>query len=198
MPVTTRASPVSVKSAPDPRTYNEVKLLAAAAPTIYHPWKGKHIIDSSFSDANHVRPLHNGFINTVLDAYVQHNHLVLRPEDVWFAILVQFSFYVNKHSEDLREYFVDHAGKKKLKIDQDILDMKSVVVQMTHLIAENVKDASLREWIMPSFTTTTMQDEIAASIIMMGTMQKYFVYMCEETCGIPSVTLLARRAIGRT
>jgi hypothetical protein len=194
MPVTTRASPVTVKPTPVPRTYNELNLLAAAAPTIHHPWEGKHIINSSFSNTNHVRPSHNGFINTILDAYVQHNHLVLRPEDVWFAILVQFSFYVNKHSEELREYFVDHAGKKKLKINQDELDLKAVVLQMTHLIAANVKDASLREWIMPSFTTTTVQDKISASIIMMGTMQKYFVYMCEETCGIPSVTLLGEKS----
>ncbi|KAF2652930.1 hypothetical protein K491DRAFT_718502 [Lophiostoma macrostomum CBS 122681] len=146
----------------------------------YHlPSMGRKTHRLLLRNANHVQPSHNGFINTVLDAYVHHNHLVLRPED---------------HSENLRKYFVDHAGKKKLKIYQDELDMKSFVLQMTHLIAENVKDASLREWIMPSFTTTTTQDKITAAIIMMGTMQEYFVYMCEETCGIPSVTLLGEKS----
>lgn len=193
MPVTTRASPVEVKPAQKLGTYDAEKLLSASAPSVYHPWEGKKLLDSSFVDTQTVSPAHNGFIETVLDAYNRHHHLVLRPEDVWFAILVQFSFYVNKHSENLRKYFVEHEGKKKLKVETES-GMRDVVLRMTDLITENVKDPSLRGWIMPSFTTTTQQDRIAAAIIMMGTMQKYFVYMCEQTCGIPSVTLLGEKS----
>jgi hypothetical protein len=64
---------------------------------------------------------------------------------------------------------------------------------MTELITQNVKDPSLREWIMPSFSTTTDSDKISAAIIMMGTMQKYFAYFLGITCGIPSVTLLGEK-----
>ena len=34
----------------------------------------------------------NGFVHTVLAAYNQHHHLILRPDDVWIAILAQFNF----------------------------------------------------------------------------------------------------------
>lgn len=59
-------------------------------------------------------PLKNGFVGTVMEAYVKHHHLIIRlrisdfivvflttqhahdciyrPDDVWIAILAQFSF----------------------------------------------------------------------------------------------------------
>ena len=119
---------------------------------------------------------------------------MLRPEDAWFAILTQLSFYVNKHAEKLRKYFVDHRGKRKLQILQDRFDFRKFCVQMADLIAENVKNPALKDWIMPSFSTTTDGDKVAAAIIMMGTMQKYFAYFGGISCGIPSVTLLGERA----
>lgn len=65
---------------------------------------------------------------------------------------------------------------------------------MTGLLHESIKDPALEDWIMPNFTTTTDTDMLAASIIMMGTMQKYFVYGLEIMCGIPSVTLLGEES----
>lgn len=188
MPVTTRVAPVEVKSAPLLGALNSTTLLQSSCPSLWQV--GNSILDSSFGDNPAIQSARNGFVSTALDAYLQHNHLILRPEDVWFAILIQFSFYVNHHSEKLRKYFVNHAGKKKLEILQDELNVPAFVLEMTELIAQNVKDPSLREWIMPDFTTTTGRDKVTAAIIMMGTMQKYFAYFLGITCGIPSVTLL--------
>jgi hypothetical protein len=190
MPVTTRAAPVKVKRAPvlAPQTPNELLRSTCVLTDADELWL------SVFEDETPIHPEPNGFVSTVLDAYLQHNHLVLRPEDVWFAILVQFSFYVNNHAEKLRKYFVDHAGKKKLEIWQHGFDFRDFCVQMADLIAQNVKDPALRDWILPSFSTTTDEDKVTASIIMMGTMQKYFAFFCGITCGIPSVTLLGERA----
>ncbi|KAJ4299361.1 hypothetical protein N0V90_004606 [Kalmusia sp. IMI 367209] len=135
----------------------------------------------------------NGFVGTLLDAYRQHNHVVLRPEDVWFAILVQFSFYVNNHAEKLREHFVDHSGKLLLHIEQESMNMPAFVLEITNMLQRKIKDTKFRDWIMPNFTTTTQTDRVTASIIMMGTMQKFFVYSLEIGCGIPSVTLLGEQ-----
>ena len=65
---------------------------------------------------------------------------------------------------------------------------------MTKLIAQNVVDEEMRDWIMPKFTTTTETDRVVASILMMGALQKYFSYGMRLTCGLPSVTLLGVRA----
>jgi hypothetical protein len=134
----------------------------------------------------------HGLVRAAYFAYSFHHNLVLRPEDVWFAILAQFSFYVNANAEKLRSSFVAHKGKKGLILrDPGQADMGLMCRNMTKLIDANVTDPELRAWILPSFTTTTMHDEVVASVIMMGTLQKYFDYVFDcSCCGIPSVTLL--------
>ncbi|KAH8887994.1 hypothetical protein GQ53DRAFT_808631 [Thozetella sp. PMI_491] len=134
----------------------------------------------------------HGLVRAAYYAYSDHHHLVLRPEDVWFAILTQFSFFVNAHSEELRSSFVAHEGKKGLVLrDPGQPDMGIMCRNMTKLIDENIVDAELRKWVLPAFTTTTVNDEVIAAIIMMGTLQKYFDYVFDcSCCGIPTVTLL--------
>jgi hypothetical protein len=162
--------------------------------------KCKRVIQSSFKDfANtNICPSSNGFVRAAFAAYSQHHHLAIRPEDVWFSILSQLSFYINAHAEELRSSFVAHEGQKEL-IVWDIgtiqsVDLGKLAVQMTHEMHKQLVDTDLREWIMPNFTTTTATDTIVAAIIMMGSMQKYFSYRMNLRCGIPSVTLLGERA----
>jgi hypothetical protein len=142
--------------------------------------------EMSFSVQDH------GLIRAAYYAYSFHHNLVLRPEDIWFAILTQFSFYVNANSENLRSSFVAHEGKKGLVLrDPGQADMGLMCRNMTKLIDENIVDEKLREWILPSFTTTTINDEVVAAVIMMGTLQRYFEYVFDASCcGIPRVTLL--------
>ena len=58
----------------------------------------------------------NGLVNTVLAAHNQHHALVLRPDDIWLTIVTQFSFFVNKHAEQLRGRFVAHTGQKHIEL----------------------------------------------------------------------------------
>ena len=44
----------------------------------------------------------NGFVNTIVQAYSSHHHLILRPDDVWLSIMTQFSAYVEGNSETLK------------------------------------------------------------------------------------------------
>lgn len=65
--------------------------------------------------------------------------------------------------------------------------------KISKMIANNIKDPSFREWILPGFTTTTKCDQAVASILRMSAMQKYFSYECVLYCGLPSVTLLGEK-----
>jgi len=69
------------------------------------------------------------------------------------------------------------------------VDFGCLAQQMTHLIHENVKDPSLRDWVIPNFTTTTPNDTTVCSVVMMATMKAYFSYEFQLCCGIPHVTL---------
>ena len=160
----------------------------------------KRILQTSFrnlSEADHVSPYENGFVKAAFLAYSNHHHLHIRPEDVWFSILSQISFYVNKHAEELRSSFVSHEGKKEVEVTGvgsiDTADVGKLAVELTSGMGKYLNDKTLREWVLPDFTTTTEDDTVIAAIIMMGTMQKYFEFKMSLVCGIPSVTLLGER-----
>ncbi|KAL7815055.1 hypothetical protein V8C44DRAFT_325218 [Trichoderma aethiopicum] len=163
----------------------------------------RKVLHHSFGDINHnqalnVVPYANGFIHGIIRAFQQDLHLVLRPDDIWLAITVQFSFYVNGHAEELRSHFVSHEGKKKLVVDMSpqtmaTLDVASAAEKFTALIQSNVLDPGLRDWILPNFTTTTDNDISVGALVMMATTKTYFEYIILMGCGFPSVTLEGER-----
>lgn len=169
--------------------------------------KNDHILQSSLQNLrpkDKIYPATNGFVDGAVKAYNEHYHLELRPDDIWVSILAQLSIYINAHSEELRDMFVSHEGQKHLEIIEleDIQGNKDNVFgvdwgkfsyKMSKMIAANIKDPSLREWILPCFSTTTKDDQAVASILMMATLQKFFSYGCGILCGLPSVTLLGRK-----
>ncbi|KDR69753.1 hypothetical protein GALMADRAFT_160257 [Galerina marginata CBS 339.88] len=144
-------------------------------------------------DFSTIVPEQNGFVDTIVAAYNGHQHLVLRPDDVWIAILGQFNFYVNAHAEDLRKHFVAHEGKKKLVVracgTRYTVDFGDLARQMVDLIHRNVVDKELKDWILPNFSTTSHNDTVVCAVMMMATLKAYFSYMFQLDCGIPSVTL---------
>ena len=144
-------------------------------------------------------PSTNGLVNALMLAYGQHHHLVVRPEDVWFAILTQFSFYVNAHAEELRRLFVSHDGQKEIRLEYDPFsrydfDFSVFASDVGRVLGAVIVDADFRSWLMPDFTTTNDNDRVVASIIMMGTMQEYYSFTCGIICGFPSVTLMGEKS----
>ncbi|KAL9616385.1 MAG: hypothetical protein Q9160_008739 [Pyrenula sp. 1 TL-2023] len=153
---------------------------------------------SSFETEEHtdIYPSSNGFVHAAIRAYNAHHHFRIRPDDVWIAILTQFSIYVNKNAEEMRSTFVAHQGKKALDIEGAILSGRkfdAFANKITEVLGKSVKDRSVIDWIMQQFSTTTDDDRITAGIIMMATFQSYFTYFDASTCGLPSVTLLGTR-----
>ena len=162
----------------------------------------KELLHSSFTTFNAsqpVAPSTNGFVHSAIQAYNTHHHLIIRPEDVWFSILTQFSLYVNANAESLRGKFVAHEGKKELEIvyggcNRYTVSIPCFIKDITDLLELNIVDPSLREWIIPDFSTTTPSDKIVASALMMSALKSYFTYKLTLRCGIPSVTLLGTRS----
>ena len=161
----------------------------------------KQVIQSSFNnfpEDEGIYPSSNGFVRSTIAAYSYHHHLSIRPEDIWFSILCQLSFFVNRHAEELRSFFVTHEGQKDLHVyglgNLFTTDFGAMAICMTDQIAKNVIDPELRTWVMPNFSTTTNTDKVVAAVLMMGSLQKYFTYTMHTRCGIPSVTLLGVKA----
>ncbi|KIL85304.1 hypothetical protein FAVG1_11259 [Fusarium avenaceum] len=171
-------------------------ILAGSSPHEYG--RCQRILQSAFSTEGKLEehPLSastNGLVWAAYHAYSTHHHLTIRPEDIWFAIISQISFYINANAEELRDYFVSHEGQKELIVELwgTLHSQYDVFAKlMADEISKNVKDPELRDWVLPSFTTTTDTDRVVGSVLFMGAMQKYFSYTCMSACGIPSVTLL--------
>ncbi|KAH7922265.1 hypothetical protein BV22DRAFT_1037655 [Leucogyrophana mollusca] len=165
--------------------------------------KCAEVLQSSFPKSpgynlNSILPQRNGFVHTVLEAYNRHRALIIRPDDVWLAILVQFSFFVNGNAELLRKNFVAHEGKKELEVrafgTRYSVDFGKMSRQMTLKLHENVVDQSLCDWVLPTFSTTTITDTTVYAMVMMATLKEYFSYKFSLCCGIPSVTLDGEKA----
>jgi len=156
--------------------------------------KGGQIVQSSSvkEPNSKISPATYGFISSVLNAYNGHHNLVLRPDDVWHAILIQFSFYVNANAETLRDKFVK---EKQLEVEIPgslfTVDVDTFARKMVNeLMSKNLKDATVTEFLIPKFTTTTDTDRIVAAISVVSKLQAHFKYKSSSACGIPEVTLL--------
>ncbi|KAI5465003.1 hypothetical protein BGZ63DRAFT_350404 [Mariannaea sp. PMI_226] len=153
------------------------------------------IIVSSYDDVTfpkgEIFPSSDGLIRGAIEAWAKHQHLVLRPDEVWFEILAQLNFYMTVHAEDVRNLFVNHKGKEEIHVEA--FTWRDVVASFGAEIQKRVKTKWLLGWIMPGFSTSTDNDEMTATVLMMGLMQYYFEFSGSVTCGIPSVTLLGQK-----
>ncbi|KAM0326976.1 hypothetical protein ACHAQA_006097 [Verticillium albo-atrum] len=147
---------------------------------------------ASLSIGDGVRPSADSFVRGAIQAWGEHLHFVIRPEEVWFTILVQMNFYMISHAEEIRHLFVDHEGQETITIED--LTWQQVLIRFQDEIQSRVKTEWLQDWIVPDFTTTTENDLMTANILMMGLTKAYFRFEGGIICGLPSVTLQGEKA----
>jgi hypothetical protein len=199
MPVTTFPSNT------EPRAYDHSKLPPAArsiedifrqsCPKEFQSHKHATVLcsDTSAPISNgNVYPTSDGFIRGAVDAWAQHQHLVIRPDEVWFSILAQMNLYMQKNAESVRDLFVSHTGKKEIIVEG--YTVQEILAKFGGSLQEHVKTDWLLDWITPNFTTSTETDVLTANVLMMGLMKQYFDYGFGIICGIPSVTLLGEKS----
>jgi hypothetical protein len=173
-------------------------LLFLSYPNLRRNASKTEILDSSqvrLNATHGIYPSEDGFFRGVMDAWAQHQHLVLRPDDVWFTVLVQMNFYMTKHADnkEVRDLFVNHQGKQPIYVQGSSLG--DAMSKFPAEIQKRVKTKWLQEWIFPNFTTTEpAHDHLIAGVLMMGMMKAYFEYHASVPCGIPSITLLGEKA----
>ena len=198
MPITFTLVPHAANEVQGVASSTPEQLLQHAAPRVFKN-DYSSLFSSSFGQGDQTQIVvgdyvgtQNGLVDTVLAAYNQHHALVLRPDDIWLAIVTQFSFFVNKHAEQLRGRFVAHTGQEHIELVVDpstLFDVVHLAPVFAKELSKHVTDVGLRQWIVPEFSTTTDTDRIVGSIILMGAMKKYFSYGVSTLCGIPRITL---------
>ncbi|KAJ7142955.1 hypothetical protein C8R44DRAFT_692534, partial [Mycena epipterygia] len=110
----------------------------------------------------------NGFVDTVLCAYTHRHALVIRPDDVWLALVAQFSFYATAAGR-----FLDTPSAAlalEISVDSDAAqpDVARLSRRITRLLQKTVPDADLRDWLLPEFSTTTLVDTTVSCLLVLS------------------------------
>lgn len=131
------------------------------------------------------------FLDAFLFAYNNHCDVILSPDDVWLKITIEFSKYVNKNSEKMRNLFVDHEGKKELSVttgaETDESDWNEFFTLMETKIQENTK-SEIKDILVNNFSTTSNIERLLSTSVIMNTFKNYFSYMrIIPCCGIRNI-----------
>lgn len=141
----------------------------------------------------------NGFLSTVHKAFAEEQQIAFSPSQIWTAIMQQVSIHVNENAEELRSLFVDHEGRKVLKVRMDHLDIAGnnsadawslAFPKFVGKLEESVKDAALLHTMNKPYESSNSVDQIGFTIAMMDSLKKFFEYRCHTLCGIKAVHLL--------
>ncbi|CAG8501661.1 3395_t:CDS:1 [Ambispora gerdemannii] len=141
----------------------------------------------------------HGFVAAIHEAYNHHQHLRLKPDDVWLTIAQGVSKHINFNAERFRSYFVEHQGKKLIDVFAgDVLtfnnnllegDWPEVIHRLENKTSENIKKVDLSKILECDFSTSSMAAKTASRVILLDALKKYFDYKISTLCGIPKVTL---------
>ncbi|CAG8474065.1 7016_t:CDS:1 [Ambispora leptoticha] len=141
----------------------------------------------------------HGFVAAIHQAYNHHQHLRLKPDDVWLTIAQGVSQHINLNAERFRSYFVEHEGKQEIAVfANDVLnyannilegDWPEVINRLEKQTSEKIKKVDLSKILECDFSTSTMAAKTASHVILLDALKKYFSYKIMLLCGIPKVTL---------
>ena len=139
----------------------------------------------------------NGFVWAAVQAYNEKRTLIIRPDDVWVAILTQLNLHVNSHPEELRGEFVASDGPIELKIVHNgpfgTYDWAKFPKEMVDKF-EPFLAPTTRQWVSPNFSTTKPTDTLVCSVIMMSTLQHHLRAKPSTARGIPAVKVLGTKS----
>jgi len=135
-----------------------------------------------------------GFLSTVHEAYSKHYNLRSGPEDWWYCIIQTVALAIDKNSkkDEVRNFFVQHEGKKTLKIDVSTvvnIDYTWFFDQMSKQIAKNINVPEYVDKMKTDFSQSTNIHKIVSEINLMSSLQEFFGYGAGALCGIPAIEM---------
>jgi len=151
----------------------------------------RNFLRGDIKRSNTIYASQDSFVRGSIDAGVQHQHLEIRPENVWLMILTQMNFYLRKYgnNKEIRDKFVN------LQHDNGpfhVMMFFQPEIPFEILIRQRNRTDWLIDWIQPKFTTSTKIDDVTAYLLMMAsstpTSEEVAFLTCEAR--IPSITLL--------
>lgn len=128
-------------------------------------------------------------------AYAEHRGLTLSPDNVWLTVSQGFAACVNQDPERYRSCFVDHEGRKEIRIYREGFlmgaadnDWQGCFSEFSARIREHIGEKT-HGLVLSDFSTTGELERAASEVVLMDVVQSYFRYSVATLCGITSITL---------
>jgi len=140
-----------------------------------------------------------GFFQTVFEAWTNHWNLRTSPEDWWNPIIIKIAKKIDsaaKKDARVRDFFVDHQGKKEISVESSAftiydVDYQIIFDQFSEGIRRNIKVPEYAQCMQCDFGSTTPTQRIASQITLMSSVQEFFEYhMKVAGCGLQGLELL--------
>ncbi|OAA65628.1 hypothetical protein SPI_02415 [Niveomyces insectorum RCEF 264] len=166
-----------------------------------------------FAQDFQILPSAAGFVRGALQAWGEHLHFVVGPDEVWLTVLGQVNAYVNAQAEAAAAAQNGTDDAAAAAVTGSIFDLAAnhtttvVMYPDWYTIIEAFDGAVgaraglpwlLHDWIAPNFTTSTDDHVLAALVLMLAQTRVYRADPLPTEgdallCGLPSVTLLGTR-----
>lgn len=136
----------------------------------------------------------NAVYGAFVEAYNNHKDIILSPDDIMILVNLEFSKYITKYSEEMRNLFVDHQGKKELTIttwnERSETEWDEFFSLIGDAISDNTKDHVVKA-LKVNFSTTTRIEKVISTAVIMDCFKHYFSYArCIPACGIRAVRFM--------
>jgi hypothetical protein len=134
-------------------------------------------------------------LQSVHQAFAAHVPFSLRPDTVWYFIVHEVAEYVRQNPDRCASLFTDTPeAKQTIAVRDDSLrynapsDWLSAINLFRDPLAAKVSDRTM-ELFLPSFSTSTVEDETALLVALMDAASPYYQFKMYTMCGIPQVRL---------
>ncbi len=134
-------------------------------------------------------------IQAIHQAFAEHVPLSLRPDTVWYMIVSECAEHVRQNADRYARLFTDTPGEKQLiEVRDDTLrydapsDWMRAINLFREPLAKRISDEAL-ELFVPSFSTSTIEDETSLLVALMDVASPYYEYQMSTRCGIPQIRL---------
>ncbi|EIW86162.1 hypothetical protein CONPUDRAFT_35478, partial [Coniophora puteana RWD-64-598 SS2] len=146
-----------------------------------------------------VLPRAHGLVGAVIEAHAHARGLVVRPDDVWLAILLQWAAFVRARPGVVDFGFGgiqwDEPVVEAMAWERYVTDAKALAERLEAHVEQRIPDTALRAWAQPRFSTTTDDDRpLAADNGFGASVLGLSLSAGGLGAGIPRVTLEGTRA----
>ena len=133
----------------------------------------------------------------LMEAYAYHYPITISPDMILILFLQGYSRFMEKHSEKLRNIYVNFQGKKTLTVQREGItpetakpeDWRGIINEITQDIKGEIGENIISN-LESNFTTTNSVTLTTSQISVMSSMKNYFIYkVIRKVCGISSITL---------